>query len=85
MLDEAAAAIGRVNPAVGVAGAQKRMADMNTAFPDARIEGWERLVGSVVLPDPDDRHVVAAAIRGRADVIVTDEGGTSETKYEWMR
>jgi predicted nucleic acid-binding protein len=45
---------------------------MRIAFPDAPVTGWERLVPTVVLPDPDDRHVVAAAMAGRADVIVTD-------------
>ncbi|WP_322762626.1 PIN domain-containing protein [Frankia sp. Cr2] len=45
---------------------------MRIAFPDASVTGWERLVSTVELPDPDDRHVVAAAVAGRADVIVTD-------------
>jgi predicted nucleic acid-binding protein len=45
---------------------------MKTAFPDAPVTGWERLVPTIELPDPEDRHVVAAALAGRADVIVTD-------------
>jgi len=35
---------------------------MEAAFPDALIENWEPLVPTVHLPDPNDRHVVAAAI-----------------------
>jgi predicted nucleic acid-binding protein len=38
---------------------------------DAVVTGYEHLIPSVNLPDPNDRHVVAAAIHGRADVIVT--------------
>lgn len=45
---------------------------MNEAFEDARVTGWESLVEGIELPDPNDRHVLAAAIRGRADVIVTE-------------
>ncbi len=44
---------------------------MNAHARDALIENFEDLIPSLVLPDPDDRHVLAAAIRGRADVIVT--------------
>lgn len=38
---------------------------------DALVTGYEDLIPALHLPDPDDRHVLAAAIRGRADVIVT--------------
>ena len=38
---------------------------------DALVTGYEGLIEGLHLPDPDDRHVLAAAIRGRADVIVT--------------
>ena len=44
---------------------------MNAHARDALIHGFEDLIPSLSLPDPDDRHVLAAAIRGRADVIVT--------------
>ena len=38
---------------------------------DALVTGYEDLIPCLQLPDPNDRHVLAAAIRGRADVIVT--------------
>ena len=38
---------------------------------DALVTRYEDLIDGLHLPDPDDRHVLAAAIRGRADVIVT--------------
>ena len=44
---------------------------METAIPDGRVDGYEPLVNGLTLPDPNDRHVLAAAIRCNADVIVT--------------
>lgn len=44
---------------------------MNKALPDAMVSGFESLIAGITLPDPDDRHVVAAAIRCNAEVIVT--------------
>jgi predicted nucleic acid-binding protein len=44
---------------------------MNAHVRDCLVTGYEDLIESLALPDPDDRHVLAAAIRGRADVIVT--------------
>ena len=44
---------------------------MNTAIPDSLIENYEVLIDKIQLPDPEDRHVVAAAIIGHADAIVT--------------
>ena len=44
---------------------------MDTQVRDCLVEGFDALIPSLKLPDPDDRHVLAAAICGRADVIVT--------------
>lgn len=38
---------------------------------DALVTGYEPLIETLTLPDPDDRHVLAAAIRSNADAIVT--------------
>lgn len=35
---------------------------MNQAVPDALVTGHEPLIEGLTLPDPDDRHVLAAAI-----------------------
>lgn len=44
---------------------------VNEAFDDALVEGWEPLAEGIELSDPNDAHVVAAALLGRADLIVT--------------
>ncbi len=44
---------------------------MDQAIPDALVSGHEGLIAGLNLPDPDDRHVLAAAIRCGASVIVT--------------
>ncbi|PRE26702.1 PIN domain-containing protein [Burkholderia multivorans] len=44
---------------------------MDRAIPDAVVTGYESLIAGLVLPDADDRHVLAAAIRCNASVIVT--------------
>jgi len=50
---------------------EKRRAAMDAALPDACVRGYQRLIDALELPDPDDRHVLAAAIRAKAQVIVT--------------
>jgi predicted nucleic acid-binding protein len=44
---------------------------MDAHVMDSLVTGYERLIETLDLPDPDDRHVLAAAIAGGADVLVT--------------
>jgi len=44
---------------------------MDRSVPDCLVTGYEPLINGLTLPDPGDRHVLAAAIKARADVIVT--------------
>lgn len=45
---------------------------MNRAVRDCLVTGYEPLIDALKLPDPDDRHVLSAAIKARAQVIVTN-------------
>lgn len=44
---------------------------MDSAVMDCKVRGYKKLIPSLTLPDPDDRHVLAAAIHAGADAIVT--------------
>ena len=50
---------------------QRRMHMIQDAFPFAMVRGYESLIEQLDLPDEDDRHVLAAAIRVGADTIIT--------------
>lgn len=44
---------------------------MERALPTARVTGYRRRLQQITLPDPDDRHIVAAALKAGASIIVT--------------
>jgi hypothetical protein len=44
---------------------------MNEAVRDCLVSGYEPLIEGLKLPDPADRHVLAAAVKAGAQVIVT--------------
>ena len=50
---------------------EHRLRQMATYFPDARVTGYEQLIGSMT-NHPKDRHVLAAAVAGHAHVLVTE-------------
>ena len=68
--DEWTRSLLRDRPAMGpqIAAAAEAM---EAAIPDCLVNGYEHLIDGLVLPDPDDRHVLAAAITGHADAIIT--------------
>lgn len=61
-----------VRKGVSLEDAKKRSNKANLAFPDAFVENYENLIPNLQLPDKDDCHVLAAAIKTNANVIVTN-------------
>ena len=59
------------NPSLSPERLSRTRALMNDAVRDCLVTGYEDLIDTLSLPDPDDRHVLAAAIRVDAEVIVT--------------
>lgn len=50
---------------------KKTIQVMNNAFPDALVTNFESFITNIILPDEDDRHVVATAIKTKAKYIIT--------------
>jgi len=50
----------------------KRISWANEAFPDAMVKNYEVLIDGLTLPDENDCHVLAAAIKTNANIIVTN-------------
>lgn len=77
VLDETRLAIEKILEAKNVPDAAERsvraIALMKVAFEDAMVSSYDDFLDVCnKLPDPDDRHVVAAALKTQAAVIVTD-------------
>ena len=64
-------ALRRRRPDIARARLERTRRLMDAHVRDALISGFEDLVPTIRLPDPYDRHVVAAAIRGEANIILT--------------
>jgi predicted nucleic acid-binding protein len=45
---------------------------MDAHAPDSLVTGFEYRIEDLILPDPDDRHVLAAAVHSKASVIITN-------------
>ncbi len=64
-------AIREARPDIPVADVEAIRAAMDDSVPQAMVFEYEDLVSGLSLPDPGDRHVLAAAMRAGASVIVT--------------
>jgi predicted nucleic acid-binding protein len=69
--DEWVRALIQSRPELDVARVKRTRALMDEVLPHARVEGYEPTIDTIELPDPDDRHVLAAAIHGEAQLILT--------------
>lgn len=72
ILDEMERSILRRRPDLTATKMARTRELMCGAVPDCLTTGYEGLVAGLELPDPDDRHVLAAAIRAGSAVIVTE-------------
>lgn len=77
VLEETQRALVRIHTERGTddpeARAQHAIMSMQRAFPEANVEDYEKLLCACEgIPDPNDRHVLAAAMRTQAQCIVTE-------------
>lgn len=72
ILDEMVRSILRRRPDLTEGQLSRTRQLMCDAVPDCLTTGYEELIDGLHLPDPDDRHVLAAAIRSGSQVIVTE-------------
>ena len=69
--DEWISAVLRNRPDLSRQQLERTRSLMNAHVRDALVDGYQTLIPALDLPDPDDRHVLAAAIKCGADLILT--------------
>lgn len=77
ILDETERALAKLHHQRGNSGgdarAGKAIAAMTKAFPEAMVDDFAQLLANPLgLPDPNDEHVIAAAVKTQAQAIVTE-------------
>lgn len=72
ILDETFASVASRYPDIPSTSLNRTRKLMCEAVRDCLVTGYEPLEAAITLPDPGDRHVLAAAIKSGAQVIVTD-------------
>ena len=70
ILNETTQSVARQHPGVSPESLERRVRFMEDAFPDAMVSGYEGLTPGLTVFGTDS-HVIAAAIVGHADVVVT--------------
>ena len=71
ILDEVVRNLGANRPDISADKLSILRERMNAAVPGALVENYEELIEGLKLPDADDRHVLAAAIKAGAEMIIT--------------
>lgn len=71
ILAETRAALTVIHPKIDPKLFDRRIWHMNETFPDASVTNLDSIATGIALPDPNDNHVLAAAIRGQCNAIVT--------------
>lgn len=71
ILDECFRSVLKSRPELNPSALDRTRRLMTLAVTDCMVTGYESLIDGLMLPDPDDRHVLAAAIRAGAQCIVT--------------
>jgi predicted nucleic acid-binding protein len=61
----------KTRPGVNRTSLENKRLLMDKVFSQSKVTDYETIIETLSLPDPNDRHVLAAAIKGGAHVIVT--------------
>jgi predicted nucleic acid-binding protein len=80
ILDECFGSLVADRPDLSIAQISRTRELMSVALPEATVSEYEHLIDDVRVPDPNDRHVVAAAVAAHAEVIVTRNIGDFPTQ-----
>lgn len=82
ILDEMTAAVRNKYPDFSTEQGDSLKAAIIASVSDCLVTDYDQLVPTLEISDPDDRHVLAAAIHARAQAIITDDRDFDQVSLE---